>query len=302
MPSVKQTTAAMDDVVAAEVCHAGSVTEGELGESRDAQGQDGISRQKRQRGVAVSVSCVAAGFAVAHVVWPDIKIDTITVLLLVVAAAPWLGDLFDSIELPGGARFEYRRLENRIEAAEERTTRLDQEVDGAAATARVALAAAGSADWVDNTENVSAAQAAMERLASEFTRLRQTEVSSRARTAQQERIFAELVKVTPHIPSLDLQAMLASEDPGRRLTAHARLYAVPDATKFDLLVDAVLREQLPFLRYWGFNALGRVVDELGADQVPVGAVRRLRACLTELPSGSDRARALQRVLAKLSTH
>ncbi|MFJ8720743.1 hypothetical protein [Streptomyces sp. NPDC093269] len=209
--------------------------------------------------------------------------------------------MFDSIELPGGARFEYRQLEDRIGAAEERTTRLDQEVDEAAATARVALAAAGSSDWGDNTAEVPAAQATMERLVSEFTRLRQTEVSSRARTAQQERIFAELVKVTPHIPSLDLQTMLASEDPGTRLTAYARLYTVPDATKFNLLVDAVLREQLPFLKYWGFNALGRVVDDLGADQVPVGAVRRLRACLTELPAGSDRARALQRVLTKVTT-
>ncbi|WP_146067969.1 hypothetical protein [Streptomyces sp. Ru72] len=237
----------------------------------------------------------------AHVIWPDVKIDTITVGLLVVAVVPWLGDVLESIELPGGPRFEFRRLEDRIEAAEARTTRLDQEVDGVAATARVALAAAGSAERVDDTADARAAQATMERLASEYTRLRRTEAGGPARTAKQERIFADLLRVTPHIPTLDLRTMLASEDPGTRLSAHARLYAVPDATKFDLLVDAVVREQLPFIKYWGFNVLDRVVDELGADQVPVGVVRRLRACLATLPPGSDEARSLRRVLAKLTT-
>jgi hypothetical protein len=250
----------------------------------------------------VSVSCVAIALAVARVVWPDLKIDTITVMLLVVAVVPWLGEVFDSIELPGGPRLEYRRLEHRIEAAEERTTRLDQEVDGAAATARVALAAAGSTDdLTQHTADAPAAQASMERLAAEYTRLRQSMSGGPARTAQQERILAELLKVTRRIPSLDVQTMLASEDAGTRLAAYARLYAVPDASKFDLLVDAVLGEQLAFIRYWGFNVLGRAVDEVGADQVPVGVVRRLRACLPELPPGGDRARSLLRVLDKLTT-
>ncbi|MFI6038511.1 hypothetical protein ACIBBD_31130 [Streptomyces sp. NPDC051315] len=244
---------------------------------------------------------MAIALAVAHVIWPDLKIDTITVLLLVAAAAPWLGEVFDSIELPGGPRLEYRRLESRIEAAEERTTRLDQELDGAAATARVALAAAGSSNRPEDTADARAEQAAMERLVSEYTRLRRSTPSGAARTGQQERIFAELLKVMPHIPAPDLGSMLASDDPGTRLAAYARLYAVPDATTFDLLVDAVLREELAFIKYWGFNVLGRAVDEVGADQVPVGVVRRLRACLPELPPGSDRARSLQRVLTKLST-
>lgn len=247
------------------------------------------------------MSSLAAALAVVHVLRPGIKIDTITVLLLVVAVVPWLGGVLESIELPGGARFVFRQLEGRIEAMEARTARLDQEVDGAAATARVALAAAGSTG-ADDTAEASVAQATMERLASEYTRLRRTEAGGPARTAKQEQLFAELLRVTPHIPALDLRTMLASEDPGTRLAACARLYAVPDPTKLDLLVDAVAREELPFIKYWGFIVLGRVIDELGADQVPVGAVRRLRACLPTLHQSSDEARSLQRVLAKFTAN
>ncbi|GAA3889409.1 hypothetical protein GCM10022207_66120 [Streptomyces lannensis] len=43
--------------------------------------------------------------------------------------------------------------------------------------------------------------------------------------------------------------------------------SVPDGTKFTPLVDAAVREQLPFLRFWGFNTLERVVGDLGSDQV-----------------------------------
>ncbi|MGK5530956.1 hypothetical protein [Streptomyces sp. URMC 129] len=267
---------------------------------REGLGGEGAPRRKRRHGIAVAVSCAATALAVAHVLWPGLAIDSITVLLLLVAIVPWLGGVFDSIELPGGPRFEYRRLENRIEAAEERTTRLDQEMDDAAATARVALAAAGT-DWAGNRADVPAAQAAMERLAAEYTQLRDTVPSGQARTAQQERIFAELLKVTSALPSLDVPAMLASQDPGTRLAVFARLYALPDTRAFGPLVDAVLREQLPFLRYWGLNVLGRAVDELGSDQVPMGVVRRLHALLPQLPTGSDRARSLRRVLAKLTT-
>jgi hypothetical protein len=89
---------------------------------------------------------VATALALVHPARPDLKIDSTTVALFVIAVVPWMGDLFHGIELPGGARREHRRLEERIGAAEERATRLDQQVDGAAAAARAALAVADSPD------------------------------------------------------------------------------------------------------------------------------------------------------------
>src|SRR4051794_35493663 len=47
------------------------------------------SRGPMVLGVVVSVT--ASLLAIGHVVWPDVRIDAITVGLLVVAVIPWLG-------------------------------------------------------------------------------------------------------------------------------------------------------------------------------------------------------------------
>ena len=254
---------------------------------------------RRRRRIGVAVSSAATALALVHVILPDLKIDNTTVALLVIAVVPWLGDLFHSIELPGGARLEYRQLEERIGAAEERATRLDQEVDGAAATARVALAAAGVPDRdTAGEEDDPRAGEELGRLVAEYTRVRESMPSSPARTARQEHVFAEMLKVAPRVRDLDVDAMLGSEEPGERLAAVARLYVLPDTTKLDGLVDAVLREEVPFLVHWGANVLERLVSEKGAEEVPIGAVRRLRAGLRALPADSDRAAVFRRVLAK----
>ncbi|MGP4111705.1 hypothetical protein ACTWP5_12410 [Streptomyces sp. 4N509B] len=278
--------------------------EGAQGPSRDVSGREGTSQGRRRHLIGMCVSGAAVALAVAHMVWPDLAIDTITVMLLVVAVAPWLGGIFDTIELPGGLVMAYRQLARRVEANEERTARLDQEVDGASANARVALAAAGSGDWEQGRsepEHAPAARRTMDRLATHYTELRQSVPGGPARTAEQERVFAEMLRVTPRVAVLDVEAMLSSDDPGQRLASVARLHAVPDPTHFASLVDAAVREPLPFVKYWAFNALGRAIDEIGADQVSVGTVRKLRAHLADVPPGSDRSRALQRVLARLAT-
>jgi len=246
------------------------------------------------------MSGMALGIAVVHVVWPSLRIDNTTVLLLVVAVSPWLGELFSSIELPGGAKLEYRRLEQRMDEADVRAALLDHEVDGAAATARVALAAAGSSPLADQGEDDSSAADALERLTADYVRLRESTPSSPSRTSEQERIFAEMLKIVPRIREFDVDAMLTSENAGRRLAAVARLYSNPDPAKLIPLVEMATSEELPFLIYWAFNALSRVVHEKGADQVPIGVVRRLRAHVLQLPVGSDRAGALHTVLAKFN--
>ncbi|MFH0243493.1 hypothetical protein ACGRHY_13915 [Streptomyces sp. HK10] len=262
----------------------------------------GLVRRRRWTGAAVT--CVATALALVHVLRPDLSIDSTAVALLVIALVPWMGDLFHSIELPGGARLEYRRLEERIGAAEERATHLDQQVDGATATARVALAAANSPDPEGREEtggNTSWAVGALERLVTEYAEVRERMPSSPLRTARQERIFGEMLKAVPQVPGFDTDAMLASEEPGERLAALARLYVEPDPAKLEVLLDAAAREELPFLLYWCANTTDRLLSGTAADaySVPVGLVRRLRIRLAELPAGSDRARSLRRVLRHL---
>ena len=51
---------------------------------------------------------------VVHLIWPHVRIDSVTLVLLAVALLPWLNPLFKSIELPGGWKFEFREFKRRV--------------------------------------------------------------------------------------------------------------------------------------------------------------------------------------------
>jgi len=63
---------------------------------------------------SVFISTGAIALAVVHVICPDFTIDSITLGLLAIAVLPWLSSLFNSIELPGGWKFEFRELKKEI--------------------------------------------------------------------------------------------------------------------------------------------------------------------------------------------
>lgn len=62
------------------------------------------------RVVQLFITVGALVVALIHVLFPAIKIDGITVILLAIAVIPWLGPLFKAIELPGGVKVEYQDL------------------------------------------------------------------------------------------------------------------------------------------------------------------------------------------------
>lgn len=69
------------------------------------------------RKVQLIVTIGALAAALAHVLWPDIAIDSVTIALLTLAAIPWLVPLFKSLETPGGWKFEFQDLEKTTEKA-----------------------------------------------------------------------------------------------------------------------------------------------------------------------------------------
>ena len=54
---------------------------------------------------------VAAGFLASHLFWPNLKIDSIALVLLAACFMPWLGKIFESLEMPGGWKFKYKDFE-----------------------------------------------------------------------------------------------------------------------------------------------------------------------------------------------
>jgi hypothetical protein len=69
------------------------------------------------KNIKYAITFLALVIAVVHLIWPEIRIDAITVTLIVVAVLPWLSSLFKSIELPGGLKIEYQELEKIEERA-----------------------------------------------------------------------------------------------------------------------------------------------------------------------------------------
>ena len=57
----------------------------------------------------ITLGAIALG--IAHLVWPALTIDGITIALILIALSPWLGEIFKAIELPGGLKIEYHDLE-----------------------------------------------------------------------------------------------------------------------------------------------------------------------------------------------
>ncbi|MFI6336200.1 hypothetical protein [Streptomyces sp. NPDC050535] len=265
----------------------------------DVRGGPGDGQSRRRDVIAGVITCAALAAAVVHAVAPGIAVDGVTALLLAVAVVPWLGDLFDSIELPGGAKFQYKQLVNRIEATEEATARAGGAADDASRAARIALVATGGTELEETPDGE--AKAAVERLAADYTWVREHEESGPARTDRMERIFADLVALSPRMGDFDVAARLDSADPGTRLAAYARLYARPDGMFLDALTEAVLREEHAFSKYWGFHAIRAIVARSGAGRMRLEHLDALRACLSRLPGGSDRRAALVRLLAELDT-
>jgi len=65
------------------------------------------------------ISLVALIIALAHILVPSLKVDAITLGLLVVAVLPWLAPLVKSVELPGGVKVELQDVEKAAEQSRE---------------------------------------------------------------------------------------------------------------------------------------------------------------------------------------
>jgi hypothetical protein len=70
----------------------------------------------------VLISAGALILAAIHLLRPKANIDPVTIVLIAVAAVPWLAPVFKSIELPGGWKFEFQQqltqVQNRVQQVE----------------------------------------------------------------------------------------------------------------------------------------------------------------------------------------
>lgn len=79
--------------------------------------RSGSENQSYKR-LQLTISVVAVVLAVVHMAWPNIKVDSITIVLMVISVLPWLAPLIKSLELPGGYKLEFRDVQNAKEKAD----------------------------------------------------------------------------------------------------------------------------------------------------------------------------------------
>jgi hypothetical protein len=68
--------------------------------------------------IQLAITFVCGALVLAHLFLPDFRLDNMTVALVAIAAIPWLGSLFSSLEIPGVGRVTYTETERQLKEAD----------------------------------------------------------------------------------------------------------------------------------------------------------------------------------------
>ena len=240
------------------------------------------------------VTAVALVAVAGHLIWSNLKVDGVVVAMLVIALLPWLGNVFESLELPGGWKLKYREIQQQLE----NTHAQSQQAIGAAASASqkadFALAAGEPAT------GTGTASEQFNELAAKYNHIRATQQSSRTRTKTLTEIVAQMVALAREMPDYPWQEALSSDDRGRRVAAYAWLYARPNADASRLLVRILTtaREDTDFGQYWNLQALQRCL-QLADPDTAATLKPELGRFLPRLPPNSPRYHELSDLLQQL---
>ena len=262
--------------------------------STDRIQEDKSNAVKSSMPTRLLVTAVALAAVAAHLMWSNLKFDGVVVAMLVVALLPWLGSVFESLELPGGWKLQYREMQQQLE----KTHAQSQQAIGAAASAsqKVDFALAVS----EPTTGTGTASDKFNELAAKYNLIRASQQSSHARTKTLTQMVGQMAALAREMPDYPWQEALSSDDRGRRVAAYAWLYARPTADASELLTQTLTtgREDTDFGQYWNLQALQRCLQL--ADSDTAAALKPgLERFLPSLPPSNPRYHELSDLLQQL---
>jgi hypothetical protein len=261
-------------------------------------------RHKRATIVSAVVSISALVAAILHTLAPDAKIDSVFLALLLVAAIPWLGDILESIDLPGGGAVRWRErietLEARTELVETKTDRVAESVDDAVEQAEDARGAfAAGADSQDPVQDdVRDPVEGLRGLASDYNHVRATRRAGFERTSAMTAIVREMEVIARNTDLFDWRSALESPDRGMRLAGYTYLRTRPQRGAAEPLVATLLREDKPFGQYWALKSLRAVAEE---DSDVARFEPKLKEFQRHLEPHTDRAREIAKLLKEIDS-
>lgn len=262
--------------------------------STDRIQEDKSNAVKSSMPARLLVTAVALAAVAAHLMWSNLKFDGVVVAMLVVALLPWLGSVFESLELPGGWKLQYREMQQQLE----KTHAQSQQAIGAAASAsqKVDFALAVS----EPTTGTGTASDKFNELAAKYNLIRASQQSGHARTKTLTQMVGQMAALAREMPDYPWQEALSSDDRGRRVAAYAWLYARPTADASQLLTQTLTtrREDTDFGQYWNLQALQRCLQL--ADPDTAAALKPgLERFLPSLPPSNPRYHELSDLLQQL---
>jgi hypothetical protein len=255
------------------------------------------NRDRAQRVAPLLITGGCVSLAVVRLARPDLTIDTITLVLIAIAAIPWLGHIIESFELPGGPKVTYHKLEQRIASQ-------DQKIAQAQGAARSAEAQAGTLlssitanpPHPDRRQDERASpQSAVANLIAAYDEIRRTQQAGSGRTAAMTDIVARMLPLAGG-GDVDIAHGLTGEG-GERLAAYIALFAKPDPAHLDALVRSVSTlepgnarrfQAQPFEQYWGIKAVRKTLESMDPRDVAPVTRDRLIALRDQIDPSTDR--------------
>ena len=248
----------------------------------------------QNRGLRVGITAGAVCVVLLHLWKPELQIDAITVVLLIVAALPWVQPLIKSIELLGV----------KLELQELKTALADAKGAAESASRKAEFLLFSPAPQVGplslDAQSADQANEAFVQQMKAYEHIRETQSSGTARTQAMTAVVRKMIELAPRQTKFEIAHALNAEQRGQRLAAYAYLYAMPDFQLLGPLVASVTKlEDKPFGQYWGLQAISRLLAIRKNESVSPDVSRNLSQYAEHVQRGTDRDYEVRRLLHDL---
>lgn len=169
--------------------------------------------------LSVAISLVALGFAAAHFLLPDKKVDSVTVGLVIVAAAPWLAPLLSRYVKsvkggPSGVEVSFQeQLQQAHAAAESASLKADTALASTATTPKSGALPVAREEEGGTTGGTTGGGASpneeLRRLVEAYDQIRSRQRPSHARTTAMTAVLGQMMTTAPRVRPFDVQQALS---------------------------------------------------------------------------------------------
>lgn len=195
-------------------------------------------------------------------------------------------------------------LERKTEIIARQTEAIAKQTDEATAAARSAINKAEFALAKPQTEvsaGGSEVSVIMNQLITDYNNTRNTMPVGDLRTSAMTAVVRKMVDTIQDLSAIPVQEYLKDADDGKRLAAYAALYAKPEGSFIEPLIEALATDNKAFNQYWAIQAIGMVMANNSGIKPSAEAMEKLKTYYQSLQDGWDRKYELRKIFPDLKS-